>query len=157
MDAQTTGFFGASGVALHGRSAGHSPAAPGEPGALDVFGGVQPIAVKVDNAAGAWPQFGLSSAEVIFEVPVEGGLTRFTALYFNARPTVVGPVRSVRPVDADLLAAFRPVLASTGGQDFVRREIQAAGIEDLVVDRGEFFQILESWREKGELEGLELE
>jgi hypothetical protein len=116
---------------------------PPPPDVLEVYGTGQVIAVKVDNSPPARPQVGLNEAEIIFEVPVEGGLTRFTAMYLRARPLVVGPVRSVRPVDPDLLAPFSPVLASSGGQSFVRREIDAAGITDLTVDNGEFFQVLE--------------
>jgi hypothetical protein len=101
------------------------------------------IAVKVDHVGDARPQLGLLEAEMIIETPVEGGLTRFTALYFDSRPRGVGPVRSVRPVDADLLAAFRPILISTGGKDFVYRDLRAAGIE--LVDRTtpELFQQIE--------------
>lgn len=101
------------------------------------------IAVKVDNVGDARPQLGLLEAEMIIETPVEGGLTRFTALYFAERPRGVGPVRSMRPVDADLLAPFHPVLISTGGRDFVAREVRAAGIE--IVDRTmpEMFQEIE--------------
>ncbi|HSF86754.1 MAG TPA: DUF3048 domain-containing protein [Acidimicrobiia bacterium] len=86
------------------------------------------VAVKVDNVPAAQPQIGIGEAEMIIEVPVEGGITRFTALYFDAAPSVVGPVRSVRPVDADLLAPFRPVLLTTGGQSFVLRLFEAADI-----------------------------
>ncbi len=117
---------------------------PGASTPIDVFGGFQPIAVKIDNVAAARPQVGIDAAEIVFEVPVEGGLTRLTAIYLSARPTVVGPVRSLRPVDADLLAAFEPVLVSTGGQDFVRREVAAAGIVDVSIDDApDLFQVLE--------------
>jgi len=92
------------------------------------------IAVKVDNVPAAQPQIGIGSADMVMEVPIEGGLTRFTALYFGATPPTVGPVRSVRPVDADLLAPFRPVLVATGGQDFVLRLFEAADIPVLDLD-----------------------
>lgn len=101
------------------------------------------IAVKVDNVGDARPQLGLLEAEMIIETPVEGGLTRLTALYFDARPRGVGPVRSMRPVDADLLAPFRPILMSSGGRDFVRRDIAAAGIEIIDTSAGELFQRIE--------------
>lgn len=81
---------------------------------------------------------------MIFEMPVEGGLTRFTAIFLGNRPGAVGPVRSMRPVDADLLAAFRPVLVSTGGQRFVRREVVAAGIVEITTDSDpDLFRVLE--------------
>lgn len=101
------------------------------------------IAVKVDNVGDARPQLGLIEAEMIIETPVEGGLTRFTALYFNERPRGVGPVRSIRPVDADLLAPFHPILVFTGGQDFVYRDVRAAGIETVDATSPELFQAIE--------------
>jgi hypothetical protein len=91
------------------------------------------VSIKVDNVAAAQPQIGLNEAEMLFEVPVEGGITRFTALYFEAAPPVVGPVRSIREVDAALLAPFTPLLLTSGGQDFVTRQFEAVGIS--VIDQ----------------------
>ncbi len=104
--------------------------------ALDAQTSRRVVAVKVDNVAPALPQVGISDAEMIIEVPVEGGLTRFTALFFDPRPSEVGSVRSIRPVDADLLAPLTPVLMSTGGRDFVERLFGAAGIT-MVPDEAE--------------------
>jgi len=104
------------------------------------------IAVKVDNAPEAGPPIGIQDAEMIIEVPVEGGATRFTALFFEAEPNVVGPIRSVRPVDADLLAPFRPLLVTTGGQDFVYRELTAAGVAILDDGSDGVFQTTERRR-----------
>ncbi|WP_309117891.1 DUF3048 domain-containing protein [Saccharothrix sp.] len=70
--------------------------------------------VKIDNAPAARPHTGLGSADVVFVEPVEGGLTRFAAVY-SAPPDVVGPVRSVRETDLELLARYgSPVLAYSG-------------------------------------------
>jgi hypothetical protein len=89
------------------------------------------VAVKVDNSPEAGPPIGIQDAELIIEAPVEGGLTRLTTMFFENEPKVIGPIRSVRPVDADLLAPWKPFLVTTGGQSFVYREIRAAGIEIL--------------------------
>jgi hypothetical protein len=89
------------------------------------------VAVKVDNAPEAGPPIGIQEAELVIEAPVEGGITRLTAMFFENEPKVIGPIRSVRPVDADLLAPWRPFLVTTGGQSFVYREIEAAGVEIL--------------------------
>jgi hypothetical protein len=73
------------------------------------------LAVKIDNAAAARPQTGLSAADVVYVEPVEGGLTRLVAVYTTKRPLLVGPVRSARQTDVELLAQFgRPVLAYSG-------------------------------------------
>jgi hypothetical protein len=61
------------------------------------------LSVKVDNAPPARPQAGLNAADLVTEELVEGGLTRFLATYQSQDAPLVGPVRSARPVDADLL------------------------------------------------------
>jgi hypothetical protein len=59
--------------------------------------------VKVDNVLGAWPQAGLNQADVVYDIPVEGGLTRLLAIFHSQDVALIGPIRSARPVDADLL------------------------------------------------------
>ena len=61
------------------------------------------LAVKIDNVAGSWPQAGLNRADLVFDILVEGGLTRLMAVYQSQDAPLVGPVRSARPVDASLL------------------------------------------------------
>jgi hypothetical protein len=62
------------------------------------------LSVKVDNAAQARPQTGLDAADLVTEELVEGGLTRFFATFQSQDAPLLGPVRSARPVDADLLS-----------------------------------------------------
>jgi Protein of unknown function (DUF3048) N-terminal domain len=52
------------------------------------------LAVKIDNIAQARPQTGLSQADIVYVLPVEGGLTRLLAIFSSHPPPVVGPVRS---------------------------------------------------------------
>lgn len=102
------------------------------------------VAVKIDNAPAARPQVGIGDADLLIETMVEGGLTRFTALYpAENLPDLVGPVRSLRPVDADLLALFRPVVVSTGGQPFVTGAVRAAGARLATPRDSAAFQRLE--------------
>lgn len=89
------------------------------------------IAVKVGNSPGEQPQVGLQEADIVYETPLEAGLTRFIALYRKGAPVTVGPVRSIRPVDAALIAPFHPLFVFSGGQDFVRREVEATGARIL--------------------------
>ncbi|MEK7624829.1 MAG: DUF3048 domain-containing protein [Patescibacteria group bacterium] len=65
------------------------------------------LGVMIDNHPDARPQAGLSQARVVYEAPVEGGLTRYFAL-FNSSQIVakVGPVRSARPYFLDWLAEY---------------------------------------------------
>jgi hypothetical protein len=61
------------------------------------------LGVKIDNVAGAWPQAGLNQADIVFDLPVEGGLTRLLAVFHSQDVGLFGPIRSARPVDADIL------------------------------------------------------
>jgi hypothetical protein len=60
------------------------------------------LAVKIDNVAGSFPQWGVNRADVVVEEVVEGGLTRLVAAFQSHDAARVGPIRSARPVDADL-------------------------------------------------------
>ncbi len=71
--------------------------------------------MKIENSAPARPQRGLQAADLVVEELVEGGLTRFAAFYQSRDPGVVGPVRSVRNVDAQIAGPTRGVLAFSGG------------------------------------------
>lgn len=61
------------------------------------------LAIKIDNVQGSWPQAGLNQADIVVDTPVEGGLTRLFAVYQSQDAPLVGPIRSARPVDGDLL------------------------------------------------------
>jgi hypothetical protein len=77
--------------------------------------GAPVLGVKIDNAAVARPQSGLELADLVYVEPVEGGLSRLLAVYQSQVPSVVGPVRSTRASDLELLANFgRPALAFSG-------------------------------------------
>ena len=121
--ATATAFFLAATLALAGCSGSSSPTSPGAEGTtgatprptcpltgLPVGGhenGKRPaLAIKVDNISDALPQAGLNNADVVFEELVEGGLTRLMPVYQCDKAAEVGPIRSARITDADLLALF---------------------------------------------------
>src|SRR5580658_9741108 len=90
------------------------------------------LAVKIDNIVYARPQTGLRSADIIYVIPVEGGLTRFMAVYSSHFPPVVGPVRSARQSDLDLLRQFgRPAFAWSGATPHLVPFIERSPIVDL--------------------------
>jgi len=90
------------------------------------------LAVKIDNIAYARPQTGLQSADIIYVIPVEGGLTRFMAVYSSHFPPVVGPVRSARQSDLDLLSQLgRPAFAWSGATPHLVPFIERAPVVDL--------------------------
>jgi hypothetical protein len=86
------------------------------------------LALKVDNAPAALPPDGLQAADVVIEEEVEGGLTRSLALYHSQLPRQVGPIRSGRESDAELLPAYEPVLGYSGAALPVQRMLREAGI-----------------------------
>lgn len=100
-------------------------------------------AVIVDNVPDVGLQIGIDQAPLIIEAPVEGGLTRYTALFGETIPELVGPVRSLRPVSADLLALFRPRVFTTGGQPFVLGMTAGAGAVLVTPEDSVSFQTLE--------------
>ena len=92
------------------------------------------VVVKVDNARRARGQWGLDSADVVFEENVES-LTRFVAVFHSRRPGEVGPVRSARTGDLALLEALnRPILAWSGGNPGVTSWVRSAAASGVVVD-----------------------
>jgi hypothetical protein len=75
----------------------------------------QVLAVKIDNIVNARPQTGLTHADIVYVLPVEGGLSRFLAIFSSGYPRVIGPVRSAREDDLELLRQFgRPAFAYSG-------------------------------------------
>ncbi len=75
------------------------------------------LAVKIDNVRAARPQTGLDVADIVYAEQVEGGLSRLMAVYATRLPKAVGPVRSARESDLELLRQFdEPTLAFSGAQ-----------------------------------------
>jgi Protein of unknown function (DUF3048) N-terminal domain/Protein of unknown function (DUF3048) C-terminal domain len=91
------------------------------------------LAVKIDNIVYARPQTGLTHADIVYVLPVEGGLSRFLAIFSSHYPPVIGPVRSAREDDLQLLRQFgRPAFAYSGATAALLPYIQrTARIVDL--------------------------
>jgi hypothetical protein len=71
--------------------------------------GNRPIAVMLNNIKAALPQYGISSADIIYEVPAEGGITRMLAIYQSVADVGnIGSVRSTRPYYLDLAQGWTP-------------------------------------------------
>jgi Protein of unknown function (DUF3048) N-terminal domain/Protein of unknown function (DUF3048) C-terminal domain len=82
------------------------------------------LAVKIDNSASARPQTGLTHADIVYVLPVEGGLSRLMAIFSSHYPTVAGPVRSARQDDLTLLRQFgQPGFAYSGATPRLLRYI----------------------------------
>lgn len=90
------------------------------------------MAVKVDNYPTARPQSGLDKADVVFEQPVEGGITRYVAVLQCEDASLIGPVRSARNIDIGILGQLaHPLLVHVGGIDPVIRNIVASPIVNV--------------------------
>jgi hypothetical protein len=73
------------------------------------------LAIKIDNIVNARPPTGITKADIVYSLPVEGGLSRLLAVFSSHYPPVVGPVRSAREDDIALLRQFgRPAFAFSG-------------------------------------------
>ena len=73
------------------------------------------LSIKIDNAPAARPQSGLNQADLVFDCLVEGGLSRFFAVFQSQQAASVGPIRSARPVDGALLRALNGGLFAYSG------------------------------------------
>jgi Protein of unknown function (DUF3048) N-terminal domain/Protein of unknown function (DUF3048) C-terminal domain len=94
------------------------------------------LAVKIDNIVLARPQTGLTHADIVYVLPVEGGLSRFMAIFSSHPPRVIGPVRSAREDDLQLLRQFRrPAFAWSGAQPQLVPVVERARIADLYANR----------------------
>jgi hypothetical protein len=107
---------------------------PGEQGPPD-----RPVlAVKVENTRDAYPLAGLERADVIYEEPVEGGITRFAALFQCRDAARVGPVRSARTTDPKILLQLsdQPILAFSGAHPKVTAALEQADLLQLTETSG---------------------
>ncbi len=81
------------------------------------------VVAKVENSSRARPQAGLEVADLVIEELVEGGVTRFFAVFHSVVPEDVGPIRSARLVDAELLPALEGAFVYSGGRPDVEASL----------------------------------
>jgi hypothetical protein len=92
--------------------------------------------VKIDNVGPARPHTNISKADIVYVEQVEGGLTRLAAIYTSKLPPLIGPIRSARISDIELLAQFGRVgFAYSGAQSKMRPVIAEANLENLSAER----------------------
>jgi hypothetical protein len=95
------------------------------------------VTVKIDNDAAAWPQSGVDQADVVYEEVVEGGITRYLAVFQSQDADVVGPVRSVRETDADIVRPIGGLFGYSGGIAPFVNLVDSAGVTDVgAIDDG---------------------
>lgn len=99
-------------------------------------------AVIIENSLEARPQSGLKESEVVFEAIANGGITRFMALYQQNKPSLIGPVRSVRSYHPDWVRPFDASIAHVGGSAKALKEIRNGTFRDI----DQFFNAGSYWR-----------
>lgn len=87
--------------------------------------------VMIENSVDARPQAGLIDAGVVFEAIAEGGITRFLALFQEAQPDYIGPIRSARPYYVRWAAGFDAAYTHSGGSPEALAMIQSLGVKDM--------------------------
>lgn len=103
-------------------------ALPGDPARL----GRPALVVKIDNAPKARPQAGINEADVVVEEGVEGGVTRFAAVFHSGDAASVGPVRSARSTDIAVATPLgRPLFAYSGTNAVFARLLRSSPLIDV--------------------------
>jgi len=94
------------------------------------------LAAKIDDTRAAHPQVGVESADVVYIEQVEAGLTRLLAIYSSNYPVKIGPIRSARISDIDILAEYGRVgFVFSGAQSKMYPVIDAANVANLGAQR----------------------
>ena len=121
-----------------------APAPPSDgipPGASPFSGlpggeGKPVLAIKIDNTRPAQPHSGLRAADLVYVTEVEWDLTRFIAIFNSQIPDVIGPVRSARISDMDILVPFGKVaFSNSGAQSKLLPVIAAANLYDVSAEK----------------------
>lgn len=99
-------------------------------------------AIMIENSPDARPQSGLKQAGVVYEAIAEGGITRFLAIYQEAKPQLIGPVRSVRMYYIDWAAPYNASIAHIGGSAAALAEVRNGNYRDI----DQFFNAPYYWR-----------
>ena len=103
------------------------------------------FAVMIDNFPESRPPASLTRASLIWEAPVEAGLTRLLAVYpLSADLQRVGPVRSARPYFLDWAKELNALYLHVGGSDEALKHIKEKDIFDL----NEFYRGWYFWRDR---------
>jgi len=94
------------------------------------------LVVKIDDTRSARPQIGIEYADVVYIEQVEGGLTRLAAVFSSRFPQRIGPVRSARISDIDIMSQYGRVgFAYSGAQRKLLPVIAAANLQDIGANR----------------------
>lgn len=91
----------------------------------------RPIAVMIDNEASARPSSGIINADVVYEIPAEGNITRYMAIFHHLPTDKIGPVRSARPYFIDKALEYGAVYVHCGGSPQAYSDIKKMKVDEL--------------------------
>ena len=101
------------------------------------YEGLRPIAIMLNNLKAAQPQLGISKADIIYEVPVEGGITRMLCLYQTVEGTeLLGSVRSARPYFVELALGHDAIYVHAGGSQEAYSNLRSWKVDHMDGVRG---------------------
>ena len=86
------------------------------------------LTIKIENTPEALPQWGVAQADVVYEEIVNGGITRLAAVFNSHAPAKIGPVRSVRPTDEQIVYPLGGIFAFSGGAPYAMAVIEKAPV-----------------------------
>jgi len=95
------------------------------------------VSAKIDNHWDARPQLGLERTDIVFEELVEGGITRYVAVWHSDVPEELGPIRSIRPMDPDIASPFGGIIFYAGGQPQFVSMMQSTPVYNAIHGQGD--------------------
>lgn len=99
----------------------------------------RPFAVMINNRSVALPHCGVSQADILYEVLVEGSVTRMMAIFSDIRPVEkLGSIRSIRPYYLDIGLTYGAVLCHAGGSEAAYGRIRSEGLQNIDGVRGSY-------------------
>ena len=102
------------------------------------------VSAKIDNTYNGRPQLALNDADIVYVTRVEAGLTRLLPVWHSRMPETIGPVRSVRPVDATIIDPYDGVFVYSGGQTPFKSAAKQTGLvmsdEDTEMNNDTYFR-----------------
>ncbi|HUG07024.1 MAG TPA: DUF3048 domain-containing protein [Candidatus Limnocylindria bacterium] len=106
----------------------------------------RPLVIKIDNAPAARPHYGIGQADMVFEIIVEGGVTRLAAVFHAQDPATIGSVRSARLVDRTLTQMVRGALVYSGTSahawSLISKDAEQGKYIELSADRAQgYFRV----------------
>lgn len=93
---------------------------------------LRPVAVMIDNQGDkVLPQGGISQAQIVYEMLVEGNITRYLAFFWGTLPEMIGPVRSSRHYFLDYAMEYDAIYTHFGWSEYAKADIKKLKIQNI--------------------------